>query len=147
MRLNHFTVSLVSCAGMLLAAAPATAGDLWEITSLSMGPDGKPMPYTTSQCLPANAMDPATVLGGMGSCTFDQKSGTASAVTFSMTCKTPGMPAELGSMKVTGDANMSGSSFDMRYVISAGPQATGIGSDFKMNGTAHAQKKGACSPQ
>ena len=147
MRFKRFTVSLVSFAGMLAIASHAQAGDLWEITSSSMGPDGKPMPYSTTQCLPANAMDPAAVLGGMGSCTFDQKSGTASAVTFSMTCKTPGMPAELGSMKVTGDANMSGSSFDMRYVITAGPQATGIGSDFKMNGTAHAQKKGTCNAQ
>ncbi len=147
MRSLKSTMTFMPCLALLLASSFAHAGDLWEITSSSMGPDGKPMPYTTSQCLPSNAMDPATALGGMGSCTFDQKTGTPSAVTFSMTCKTPGMPADLGSMRVTGDATLSGNSFDMRYVITTGPQATGPGSDFKMSGTAHAQKKGPCNAQ
>ncbi len=147
MRPNQTASRLIPCLGLLLASSWVHAGDLWEITSSSMGPDGKPMPYTTTQCLPSNAMDPATALGGMGSCTFDQKSGTASAVTFAMTCKTPGMPADLGSMRVTGDASLSGNNFDMHYVITTGPQATGPGSDFKMSGTAHAVKKGPCNTQ
>ncbi len=144
---KRMNLPVLTCICMLSFAPLAHAGDLWEITSTSMGPDGKPMPYSTTQCLPANGMDPSAVLGGMGSCTFDQKNASGSTVTFSMTCKTPGMPAELGSMRVTGEATLNGGSFDMRYAISTGPQATGAGSDFKMNGTAHAQKKGTCNAQ
>jgi len=136
-----------SIAALFVAAASAHAGDMWEITSVSIGPDGTSIPYTHNQCLPANAMDPSVLMGGMGTCTFDQKSGNDAALVFSMTCKTPGMPAQLGSMRVTGDAKMVGGAFDMRYVITAGPQATGLGSDFKMSGSAHARKTGACNAQ
>jgi len=130
---------------LLLAATCAHAGDLWEITSTSVGPDGTPLPFKDTRCLPSNAMDPSAVLGNMGNCTFDQKSGSASNLTFSMVCTTPGMPASLGSMKIVGDARMSGDNFDMRYTITPGPQATGEGLDFKMTGSAQARKKGTCT--
>jgi hypothetical protein len=127
-----------------LIAFPAYAADLWEVTSTSVGPDGTPMPYTQQQCFPEGGIDPAQILGGIGDCTFDQKNGNASAMTFTLTCKTAGMPAELASMKVAGDASLSGNSFNMNYVItiSAAPGATG--GDFKMSGKAQARKIGQC---
>lgn len=131
---------------LLLAAisAPAIAGDLWEITSTTAGPDGSPLAYTDQKCLPKDGMNASGMLNGMGDCTFDKKSGDAAAMTFAMTCKLPGMPAELSSMKVSGDAKLDGDKFDMRYVVTpgAGPSA---GEDFTMSGSAAARKIGTCT--
>ena len=124
---------------------PVFAGDLWEVTSMSVAPDGTPMPYTQNLCFPIDGFDLAKIMGGGGDCTFDQKNGNASAMTFSMTCKTAGMSAELASMKVTGDANLSGNNFSMNYVITVGGNQGSVGSDFKMSGKAEAHKVGKCN--
>ena len=134
-----FLLAIISC--------PVYAGDLWEINSSSIGPDGKPQPFMQKSCFPKDDIDPAKVLGGLGSCSFDQKSGDASAMTFILTCKTPGMSAELGSMKVTGDAKLNGDKFDMRYTITVGGNHALAGGDFKMEGSAHARKIGQCKEQ
>jgi hypothetical protein len=129
---------------LVIIAYPVFAGDLWEINSTSIGPDGTPQPYTQKSCFPKDSLDPSKVLEGIGNCIFDQKSGNPSAMTFIMTCKTTGMPADLASMKVSGDARLNGDKFDMRYTIAAeGTQAL-PGSNFKMNGSAEAHKIGQC---
>ncbi len=130
---------------LLLAAiaAPAMAGDLWEISSTSAGPDGAPLTYTDKKCLPKDGMNASQLLDGMGACTFDQKSGDATAMTFSMTCQMPGMPAELASMKVAGDAKLSGDTFDMRYTVTPGASRS-PGGDFRMTGNATARRVGQC---
>ena len=123
---------------------PVYAADLWEVTSTSAGPDGTPTPYTQNLCFPKDSIDPAQMLGDLGNCTFDQKSGAVSAMTFIMTCKTAGMPPELEGMKVTGDASLSGNRFDMRYVITVSGNQGSAGGDFKMNGNVEAHKVGQC---
>jgi hypothetical protein len=129
---------------LVFIALPVFAGDLWEVTSTSVGPDGKPASYTQKNCFPKNSVDPSQMLGGLGNCIFDQKSGNVSAMTFSMTCKTSGMPAELASMKVTGDASLNGNRFDMRYIITVSGNQDAPGGDFKMSGNAEARKVGQC---
>ena len=144
MQFNRFKLPTAVRLGLgscIALALPAFAGDLWEITSASLSPDGQTIPLSQTRCLPANAMNPSALLDSMGSCSFDQKSGTATSMTFSMTCKTPGMAADPGAMKVTGDATMSANAFDMRYTITAGSAG------FKMTGSAQARKVGACSEQ
>lgn len=139
---RHWLISSLA----LAMCAPVFAGDLWEITSSSVAPDGSTIPFTQKQCVPNNGMDPSAMLAGLGTCTMNQKSGNASAMTFAMTCKTPGMPAGLDGMKVTGDAKMSGDRFDMRYAISlVGAATQQAGGDFKMNGSAQARKVGSCT--
>jgi hypothetical protein len=132
---------------MLLAflSSPVCAGDLWEIVSTSTGPDGSPVPNTQTSCLPTNAADPAQMLGGLGNCTFDQKSGNASAMTFVMSCKLPGMPADLNAMKVAGDAKLNSDKFDMRYTITVVGDKNMPSGDFKMVGSLEAHKVGQCS--
>ena len=125
-------------------AAPALAGDLWEITSTTYGPDGAPLTATEKKCLPKGGMNPSQVLGNMGGCTFDHKSGDATAMTFSMTCKMQGMPAELSAMKVTGDARLDGDLFSMHYTIAAVTAQDTPGSKFTMRGKAEAHKAGSC---
>jgi hypothetical protein len=127
-----------------LIAFPVFAGDLWEVTSTSVGPDGNPVPFKQKNCFPKDNVDPSQMLGGLGNCAFDQKSGNASAMTFSMTCKTPGMPTELESMRVTGDASLNGNRFDMRYIITVSGKQGSPGGDFKMSGSAEARKVGQC---
>lgn len=129
------SIVLASCA---FVTSNAFAGDLWEITSNSLAPDGQNIPFTQTKCLANNAMSPSAVLNGLGDCSFDQKSGTETAMTFSMSCKIPGMPADTPAMKVTGDATMGANALDMRYVITAG-------AGFKMTGTAKARKVGTCA--
>jgi hypothetical protein len=136
------------CIAVLLLAfmsAPVCAGDLWEVVSTSVGPDGSSVPNIQKSCLPKNAADPAQMLNDLGNCTFDERSGTASALTFVMTCKLPGMPADMGSMKVAGDAKLSSDKFDMRYTIEVGGDKNLPGSDFKMVGSLEAHKVGPCS--
>lgn len=129
---------------ILAAATAASAGDLWEFSSQSSDPDGKAIPHAERKCLPAEGTDPAKLMDGLGACSYDRKSGTSSHLTFVMTCKTPGMPAALGAMKVAGDAKLSGSEFDMRYTITVGdPSAPGA--DFKMTGTLTGRKVGTCN--
>jgi len=132
---------------LLLAfmATPVCAGDLWEIVSTSSGPDGSPISDTQKKCLPEDAADASQMLGELGSCAFDQKDGTASAMTFAMTCRIQGMPADLGSMKVAGDAKLNGDEFDMRYTITVGGNQSAPGGDFKMTGSLEAHKVGQCS--
>lgn len=131
---------------LLMAAIsfPVYAGDLWEINSTSAGPDGNPLTYTENKCIPRDGMNPSQMLTNLGNCTFDQKSGDASALTFSMTCKMQGMPAGMESMRVNGDARMNGDQFDMRYTIAMGGGKAGPGGDFKMTGSAAARKIGQC---
>lgn len=131
---------------LLAFAGHCNAGDLWEFKSISLGPEGKPVPYTQNSCLPAGgAMNPAQVLGNLGSCAFDRKTGNASAMSFDLTCKTPGMPADLGSMKVTGDARLNGDRFDMNYTITVGGNQGAAGGGFKMTGSAEGRKIGRCN--
>lgn len=134
----------IYCLLLAAMAAPAFAGDLWEITSTSAGPDGSPLTYTEKKCFPKDGMNPSQMLNGLGNCTFDKKSGDAAAMSFTMTCKTPGMPPELSSMKVSGDARLNGDKFDMRYAITVGGNQAMPGGDFKMTGTAQARKVGQC---
>jgi hypothetical protein len=130
----------------LALAGHCCAGELWEVKSTSVGPEGKPVPYTQKSCLPSGgAMDPAQVLGNLGSCVFDRKSGNASAMSFDLTCKTPGMPADLGSMKVAGDARLNGDRFDMNYTVTVGGNKGGAGGDFRMTGSAEGRKIGQCN--
>jgi len=136
------------CIAVLLLAfmtTPVWAGDLWEIVSTSTGPDGSLMPNTQTKCLPKDAADATRMLDELGSCTFDQKDGTDSAMTFAMTCKIQGMPADLGSMKVAGDAKLNGDKFDMRYTITVGGNQSLRGGDFKMTGSLEAHKVGQCT--
>ena len=133
-----------ACLLSALITFPALAGDLWEVTSTSVGPDGKPMGYTQKHCFPKDGMDPSLLLSKLGSCTFDQENGDVSAMTFSMTCKTPGMPAELEPVKVSGEARLNGDRFDMRYAIAVGGNRGLPGGDFKMRGNAEARKIGQC---
>ncbi len=130
----------------LLALMPfaAYAGDLWEITSKSVGPDGSPLSYTEKKCLRKDGMNPSQVLGGIGQCIFDQKSGDTSAITFTMTCNAPGMPAETPAMKIAGDATLKGDKFEMRYTVTSGGSQGAPGSDFRMTGSAEARKVGHC---
>ena len=130
---------------LVLMSAPIFAGDLWEIVSTSVGPDGSPISDTQKKCLPRDAADSAQMLSEPGSCTFDQKSGNAAAMTFVMTCNIQGMPAELGAMKVAGDARLNGDNFDMRYTIAMGGAPSLPGADFKMTGNLEAHKVGQCS--
>jgi hypothetical protein len=123
---------------LAMVAMPSFAGDLWEVASTSAGLDGKPLPFNQRICFPSGGMDSSLVLGGAGNCTFDHKSGDASAMTFAMTCKTPGMPADVEAIKVTGDARLSGKKFDMRYTMA-------IGKSFSMKGSVDAHKVGQCS--
>jgi hypothetical protein len=129
----------------ILLANPAFAGDLWEVNSTSVGPDGSAQPFTQKTCFPTGGADPSKMLEGLGSCTMDQKNGDASAMTFAMTCKIPGMPADLASMKVTGEAKLMGNNFAMRYTISLGGDQKLSGGDFKMNGDLEARKVGSCT--
>lgn len=131
---------------LLIAAIsfPVYAGDLWEINSTSAGPDGNPLAYTEKKCFPKDGMNPAQMLTDLGNCTFNQKSGDASALTFSMTCKMQGMPAEMESMKVNGDARLNGDKFNMRYTITMVGGKAAPGADFKMTGKAEARKVGQC---
>lgn len=133
------TTLLLLCA----LTPPAFAGDLWEITSTSAGPDGAPLAYTDRKCLPKDGMNASQLLDGLGNCTFDQKSGGPAAMTFSMTCKVAGMPANLSSMKVSGDASLTGDRFDMRYTMTPGTSPPSA-ADFKMTGSATARKVGQC---
>jgi len=126
-------------------AGPVLAGDLWELASKSVGPDGTPVTFTQRQCLPKDGIDPSQVLDGVGNCVFDRKSGNASAMTFSMTCKTAGMPAELASVKVAGDARLNGDRFDMRYTITLGGEQSSPGGSFKMTGSLEARRLGPCN--
>jgi hypothetical protein len=128
-----------------LMTAPALAGDLWEIVSTSVGPDGNPQPFTERRCLPKDGLDPSRMLGDLGSCAFDKKIGSASAMTFSMTCKIPGMSSELGSMTVAGDARLNGDRFKMRYTITVGGDQSLPGGNFSMTGNLEARKIGQCS--
>ncbi len=128
-------------------AAPALAGDLWEITSTTYGPDGTPITTTDKKCLPKDGMDPSQIMGNMQGCTFDRKSGDATAMTFSMTCKMQGMPPELSAMQVTGDARLDGDIFTMHYTIMAVTAQNAPGSRFTMNGKAEAHKAGQCVEQ
>jgi len=121
-------------------AAHAYAGDFWEVASTSVGLDGKSLPYSQQICLPNGDVDPSQLLGGGANCAFDQKSGNASAMAFSMNCEVPGMPAELGSIKVTGDAKLSGDRFDMRYNMS-------VGESYNMTSSMEGHKIGQCSEQ
>lgn len=128
---------------LLLAfmATPVCAGDLWEIASTSIGPDGSPISDTQRKCLPEDAADATRMLDELGSCTFDHKDGNA----FAMTCRIQGMPAELGAMKVAGDARLNGDEFDMRYAITVGDNPSARGGDFRMTGSLEAHKVGQCS--
>ena len=65
-------------------------------------------------------------------------------MTFTMTCKVAGMPAEQASMKATGDASLNGNVFNMNYVITVNVNQGSVGGDFKMNGKAEANKVGQC---
>ena len=129
---------------MTAIAGSVFAGDLWEVVSTSIGPDGSPQPYTQKICSPKGDVNPSQMLGGLGNCSFDQKNGNALAMTFAMTCKAQGIPAELESMKVAGDARLNGDKFDMRYTITVGGNQTLPGNDFKMNGNLEAHKVGQC---
>lgn len=128
---------------LTLMAAPVYAGDLWEVVSTSTGPDGSPLSATQTKCLPKDAVDATKMLDELGSCTVDQKNGNASAMTFAMTCKIQGMPADMGSFNVAGDAKLNGNKFDMRYTITVGGNQRGA--DFKMTGNLEAHKVGQCS--
>ncbi len=130
---------------LVVMSIPARAGELWEIESTSTGPDGTPITHSQRNCFPNGSVDPATIMGEMGSCTFDQKNGDASALTFALTCTVPGMPAGTGAMKVSGDAQLNGDEFNMRYTITPGGSPSAAGGDFKMSGSAKARKIGACS--
>ena len=132
---------------LLLAfmAAPVYAGDLWEIVSTSAGSDGSPLSDTQRKCLPKDAVDATKMLDELGSCTFDQKNGNASAMTFAMTCRIQGMPANMGSFKVAGDAKLNGDNFDMRYLITLGGEQSLPGADLKLAGSMNAHKVGQCS--
>jgi hypothetical protein len=125
-------------------AAPALAGDLWEITSMTTGPDGAPISFTEKKCLPKDGMTPSQALGNMGNCVFDSKSGDDAAMNFSMTCKMQGMPPELSAMKVTGDAKLDGDKFSMHYTLMAVTTQDTPGSKFTMTGQAEARKTGQC---
>lgn len=127
-----------------IISVPAFAGDLWEVASTSLGPDGALLPYTQNICFPNGGVDPAQMLGGLGNCTFVQKNGNASAMTFTMLCKMEGMPIELSSMNVSGDASLNGDVFNMHYVITTNVKQGATGGDFKMNGKAEAHKTGQC---
>ncbi len=136
------------CIAVLLLAfmaTPVCANDLWEIVSKSVGPDGSPISDTQRKCLPKNEADATRMLDELGNCTFDQKDGTAAAMTFAMTCKIQGMPAGLDSMKVAGDAKLNGDTFDMRYTITVGGSQLLRGADFKMTGSLEAHKVGECA--
>ena len=129
----------------ILIAGPAFAGDLWELTSSSTGPEGKSVPFSEKQCLPKDAIDPSQMLGILGICTFDSKSGTSSAMSFSLTCKLPGMPSDLGAMKVTGDARLNANSINMRYTITPSNPQNSAGGDFRMSGNMEGRKVGQCN--
>ena len=64
---------------------------------------------------------------------------------FTMSCKTQGMPAELASMNVSGDASLDGNLFNMNYVITVNVNQGSAGGNFKMNGKAEAHKVGQCN--
>jgi hypothetical protein len=124
---------------------PVFAGDLWEVASTSVSPDGTFLPYTQNICFPNGSVDPAQILGGLGNCTQVQENGNASAMKFTMSCKTQGMPAELASMNVSGDASLDGNLFNMNYVITVNVNQGSAGGNFKMNGKAEAHKVGQCN--
>jgi hypothetical protein len=132
---------------LLLAfmSAPVYAGDLWEIVSTTAGPDGSPMSDTQRKCLPKDGADATRMLGDLGNCTFDQKDGNASAMTFAMTCRIQGMPANMGSFKVAGDAKLNSDKFDMRYTLTLGGDPAIPGADLKMSGRMDAHKVGQCN--
>jgi hypothetical protein len=127
-----------------IMSVPSFAGDLWETTSISVSTDGTTVPYSRIICFPKGSVDPAQMLGGIGNCATVQKSGKASAMTFTMTCKTAGMPPEMAGMKVIGDASLNDDMFDMRFLIPASVNQGSEGEDFKMSGTAEAHKIGHC---
>ena len=131
---------------LLLAAiaAPALAGDTWEITSTTTGPDGAPISLTEKKCLPKDGMNPSKALDNMGSCVFDSKSGDEKAMNFSLTCKMQGMPPELQAMKITGNARLDGDKFSMNYTVTAVTSPDSPGANFTMNGKAEAHKTGQC---
>ncbi len=130
---------------LALAASPAFAGDLWEVASISRGPDETPLPHTQNTCFPENGMDPAQMLGGLGECRFEQKNGNANAMRFVMSCRTPGMPTGLDAMKVTGEARLQGDHFDMRYTVTVSGNQALPGGDFKLTGSVEARKLGHCN--
>lgn len=135
----------ICCLLLTLIAGPVFAGELWDVVSTSQGPDGSPHPYSQKICFPKGNVDPAQMLGGAESCAFDQKSGDATAMKFIMTCKVQGMPAELASIKVAGDARLNGDNFDMRYVITMASNEIGPGAgNFGMNGNLQARRIGQC---
>ena len=128
----------------VVATAAACAGERWEINATALGPDGTPQRYTEQRCLPKGGMDPAHVLGGSGACVFDQKSGTAAALRFVLSCTAPGLPPELAAMKVAGDAHLDGDHFDMHYTVTVADSATLPGADFSLSGSAEARRIGPC---
>ena len=132
---------------LVFGTSSAYAGELWEIVSTSAGPDGTPISNTQTKCLPRNSVDATHMMDELGNCKFDRKSGNDAAMTFAMTCKIQGMPAELNSMKVAGDARLNGDKFDMRYTITTGGSKSLAGGDFKMTGSMNARKVGLCTEQ
>jgi hypothetical protein len=137
----------MKCLCLVLAgifSLPVFAGDLWQVNSTSAGPDGTPLPFEQKLCFPKDGIDPAQILGSLGNCTFDRKQGNASAMTFSLSCKTAGMPAELAVIKVDGDASLSGNKFSMKYVIIVNANQGSPADAFKMSGKTEAVKVGVC---
>lgn len=130
---------------LVFMSAPVYAGDLWEIVSTTAGPDGSPLSDTQRKCFPKDGADATHMLGDLGNCTFDQKDGNASAMTFAMTCRIQGMPANMGSFKVAGDAKLNSDKFDMRYTLTLGGDPAMPGADLKMSGRMDAHKVGQCS--
>jgi len=66
-------------------------------------------------------------------------------MSFSLTCKLPGMPSDLGAMKVTGDARLNANSINMRYTITPSNPQNSAGGDFRMNGNMEGRKVGQCT--
>ena len=56
-----------------------------------------------------------------------------------------GMPAELDSMKVAGDAKLVADKFEMHYTITVGGNQKQPGGDFRMTGEVKAHKVGLCN--
>ena len=125
--------------------APALAGDLWELTSTSTSPGVPAQTHSETQCLPADGMDPARLMPEMELCKYLQKSGTTAALRFVLDCQLPGMPAEIASIRVSGDAHLVGSHFDMRYDIRMTDASGAAASDFSMSGSLDGRKAGTCS--
>jgi hypothetical protein len=65
-------------------------------------------------------------------------------MTFALTCKTAGMPAELAAIKINGEASLSDNKFSMNYVITVNANPSAPGDAFKMDGKTEAIKVGQC---